>query len=79
MYDPQLYRSKTEVKEWEGRGPLITLTRRLKESALMTEEDFLRLQAQATAEVDDAVQFAEAGTLEPLEDLERFIYAEDAT
>jgi pyruvate dehydrogenase E1 component alpha subunit len=78
MYDPQLYRSKTEVKEWEARGPLITLTRRLKELALMTEEDFVRLQAQASAEVDDAVQFAEAGTLEPLADLERFVYAERA-
>lgn len=76
MYDPQLYRSKEEVKQWEARGPLITLTRRLKDMRLMTEEDFLRLQQAANAEVDDAVRFAEQAPFEPIEDLERFVYAE---
>lgn len=76
MYDPQLYRSKEEVKEWEGRGPLITLTRRLKDMRLMTEEDFTRLQQAANAEVDDAVRFAEQALPEPVEHLQRFIYAE---
>jgi pyruvate dehydrogenase E1 component alpha subunit len=78
MYDPQLYRSKSEIKEWEDRGPLITYTRRLKSLGLMTEDDFVRLQGRAAAEVDDAVKFAEAGEIEPLAELERFIYAERA-
>ena len=78
MYDPQLYRSKEEVKSWEQRGPLITLTRRLKDMRLMVEEDFLRLQQTANAEVDDAVQFAEQALPEPVEDLQRFVYAEGA-
>lgn len=78
MYDPQLYRSKAEVKEWENRGPLITLTRRLKDMLLMTEEDFQRLQRAANEEVDDAVSFAEQSPLEDVADLERFIYAEGA-
>jgi TPP-dependent pyruvate/acetoin dehydrogenase alpha subunit len=76
MYDPQLYRSKAEVKEWEERGPLISLTRRLKERGLMTEDDFQRLKAQANAEVDDAVAFADRSPIEPVEDLLRFVYAE---
>jgi pyruvate dehydrogenase E1 component alpha subunit len=76
MYDPQLYRSKAEVKEWEERGPLITLTRRLKDMRLMSEDDFLELQRAANAEVDDAVQFAEQAAPEPVEDLQRFVYAE---
>jgi pyruvate dehydrogenase E1 component alpha subunit len=79
MYDPQLYRSKEEVKSWEQRGPLITLTRRLKDMRLMTEEDFLRLQQAANAEVEDAVQFAEQSPPEPVEDLQRFVYAEGAS
>lgn len=78
MYDPQLYRSKEEVKSWEERGPLITLTRRLKDMRLMSEEDFLALQQAANAEVDDAVQFAEQAAPEAVEDLERFVYAEGA-
>jgi TPP-dependent pyruvate/acetoin dehydrogenase alpha subunit len=76
MYDPQLYRSKAEVKEWEERGPLISLTRRLKERGLMTEDDFQRLKAQANAEVDDAVAFADRSPIEAVEDLLRFVYAE---
>ena len=76
MYDPQLYRSKAEVKEWEGKGPIIGLTQRLKAASLMTEEDFLRLQRAANEEVDDAVTFAEQGALEPVEQLTRFVYAE---
>lgn len=76
MYDPQLYRSKTEVKEWENKGPIIGLTQRLKAAGLMTEEDFLRLQRAANEEVDAAVAFAEQGTLERVEDLSRFVYAE---
>lgn len=77
MYDPQMYRSKEEVKAWEDRGPLITLTRQLKGLGRMTEEDFVRLRDAADAEVDDAVAFAERGPLEPLADLERFVYRED--
>lgn len=76
MYDPQLYRSKIEVKEWEGKGPIIGLTKRLKAAGLMSEEDFIRLQNAANVEVDDAVVFAEKASLEPLEELTRFLYAE---
>lgn len=76
MYDPQLYRSKSEVAEWEGKGPLIRLTTTLKAAGLMIEEDFVRLERAAREEVEAAVQFAEASALEPVEDLSRFIYAE---
>jgi len=78
MYDPQLYRSKSEVKEWEKKGPLIRLTTRLKAAGLMTEDDFQRLQHAANEEVDDAVAFAHQSPLEPVEELMRFVYAEPA-
>jgi TPP-dependent pyruvate/acetoin dehydrogenase alpha subunit len=79
MYDPQLYRSKEAVKVWEERGPLITLTKRLKAARLMTEEDFQELQRKCNAEVDAAVAFAEQAPLEPVTDLYRFVYAEGAS
>jgi pyruvate dehydrogenase E1 component alpha subunit len=79
MYDPQLYRSKDEVKQWERRGPLLRLTSRLKELLLMTEDDFQRLQSAALAEIDDAVQFAEQAAIEPVEELQRFVYAEQVS
>lgn len=79
MYDPQLYRSKEEVKDWESRGPIIRLTTRLKELQLMTEDDFQKQQSAAIAEVDDAVRFAEQAAIEPVAELQRFVYAEAAS
>ena len=76
MFDAQLYRDKAEVEEWRKRGPIVTLTRLLKASGLVTEEDFQRLQHAADQEVAEAVAFAEAAGWEPLEDLARHVYAE---
>jgi pyruvate dehydrogenase E1 component beta subunit/2-oxoisovalerate dehydrogenase E1 component len=76
MFDAQLYRDKAEVEEWRKRGPLITFTTLCKARGLITEEDFLRLEGAANAEVDAAVAFAEASAWEPVEDLARFVYAE---
>lgn len=71
MFDPELYRDKAEVEEWKKRGPIHTFTRRLKDQGLLTEEEFLKLDARAAAEVDAAVAFAEASALESVEDLYR--------
>ena len=76
MFDPQLYRGKAEVAEWEKKGPIITLTTRLKALSLMNEDDYQRCERDANAEVDAAVQFAETSPWEPVADLERFVYAE---
>ena len=67
MFDAQLYRDKAEVEDWRERGPLITLTTRLKAAGLMTEDDFQRLQHEADAEVTAAVEFAAAAEWEPVE------------
>ncbi len=76
MFDAQLYRDKAEIEEWRRRGPLITLTTRLKAAGLMTEDDFQRLFAAADAEVQAAVEFADAAEWEPVADLARHVYAE---
>jgi pyruvate dehydrogenase E1 component alpha subunit len=79
MFDAQLYRDKSEVEEWRKRGPLISFTTHCKARGLITEEDFLRLEREADAEVDAATAFADAAEFEPLADLERFVYAEPRT
>jgi len=76
MFDAQLYRDKAEVEAWQKKGPLITLTTRLKALKLMSEEDYRELEQQARAEVESAVEFAERSDWEPVEELERFVYAE---
>jgi pyruvate dehydrogenase E1 component alpha subunit len=76
MFDSQLYRDKAEIAEWQQRGPIITLTTRLKAAGLMTEDDFQRLQREANDEVTAAVAFAESSDWEPIADLGRHVYAE---
>ena len=76
MFDAQLYRDKAEVEAWQARGPIISLTTRLKAAGLMTEDDFQRLQGEADAEVQAAVEFAERSEWEPVEDLLRHVCAE---
>ncbi len=79
MFDAQLYRDKAEVEEWRKRGPLTTLTTRLKAAGLLTEDDFQALLRAADAEVAAAVEFASAAEWEPVEDLARHVYAEEVT
>jgi pyruvate dehydrogenase E1 component alpha subunit len=76
MFDPQLYREKQEVEEWRKRDPILGLQRRMKEEALLSEPDLAQLEDEITTEITDAVQFAENGSLEPIEQLTRFVYSE---
>src|SRR3569832_1675106 len=46
MYDPDLYRDKAEIEEWKKRGPIHTFSARLKENNLLTEEEFLAIDAR---------------------------------
>jgi pyruvate dehydrogenase E1 component alpha subunit len=74
MFDPELYRDKLEVEAWKLRGPIHTYTARLKTQGLLTEDEFLALDAKTQAEVDEAVAFAEAGTFEPASGLLRDVH-----
>jgi pyruvate dehydrogenase E1 component alpha subunit len=71
MFDPELYRDKSEVEEWKKRGPIHNFSARLKERGELTEEQFLDIDRAALQEVEAAVAFAEAGTWEPVENLAR--------
>lgn len=77
MFDAELYRDKSEVLAWRQRDPLLTFQAFLKQEGLLSDEDVEEIEAQVQAEIEEAVAFAEAGTWEPVEDLERFVYAED--
>jgi pyruvate dehydrogenase E1 component alpha subunit len=79
MYDPERYRSKDEVAAWRQRDPLTLLTDRLRTAGLLTDDDLARIEADVAAEIDAAVATADAGTLEAVEDLCRFVTSEPAT
>lgn len=76
MFDAELYRKKEEVNEWKQKDPITIFRDKLKELNLSDKIDFNELEEKALKEIDEAVEFAENGTFEPIEGLEKFVYAE---
>jgi len=74
MYDAELYRTKDEVEQWKLRDPIVLCQRRLREQSLLTDEQMAAIEADAAARVQAAVDFAEQGEWEPVEDLARDVY-----
>jgi pyruvate dehydrogenase E1 component alpha subunit len=73
MFDAQLYRSKEETEAWRKKGPIVRFEAWLRDNDLIHEEEVRVVEREADAEIEAAVAFAEAGTLEPIADLERFV------
>jgi pyruvate dehydrogenase E1 component alpha subunit len=79
MFDPELYRSKEEVEDWKQRCPIETFSQKLKTDGLLGEDQRAAIEAEVAREISDAVAFAEACSLEPVEDLTRFVISERRT
>jgi pyruvate dehydrogenase E1 component alpha subunit len=72
MFDPELYRDKAEVAEWrDEHDPIRTFTERCSADGLLGPDDVAAIEKMVAAEVDEAVSYAEAGTLESVETLTR--------
>ena len=76
MYDPELYRSKEEVERWKEHDPIDGFRARVGD--IVSASDIETVEAEVKAELDAAVAAAEAGTLEPVEDLARHVTWEGA-
>ncbi len=76
MYDPERYRDRSEVAEWKGRDPIDQELARLTSAGLVDDAAIAEIEAAIEAEIDDAVDFAEAGSPEDVADLTRFVISE---
>ena len=76
MFDAQLYRTKEEVEIWRKKGPIGRFEDWLMKNELIREEEVRHIEAEADVEIERAVGFAEAGTPEPVEELEKFVTME---
>ncbi|MES2631318.1 MAG: pyruvate dehydrogenase (acetyl-transferring) E1 component subunit alpha [Pseudomonadota bacterium] len=74
MFDAQAYRSRDEVQAWKQRDPLERLAAWMRSNHMLTPDDEAQMARAVDEELAAAVRFAQAGTLEPVEDLERFVY-----
>jgi hypothetical protein len=74
MADPEDYRTKDEVEEWRGRDPLVAFPARLTQEGVLSEDDVKRMDEEAVARVDAAVEFADNSPFPDLASLYDDIY-----
>jgi len=75
MYDPDRYRDKAEIEEWRHHDPIDALIA----AAHVPAKQIAAIEKDIAAELDEAIAFAEAAPLEPVEELTRFVYQEAAS
>jgi pyruvate dehydrogenase E1 component alpha subunit len=78
MYDPELYREKSEVELWKQRDPVALFRERCVAEGVLDDAECDALDEQAATTVDAAVEFAERGTPEPIEHLLRYVTSEQS-
>ena len=75
MADPDLYRTKEEIEEWQKRDPIRLFAAVLREQGLLEDADVEELERSVAEEIDAAVAEAEAAPWEPVGDLLKDVYA----
>jgi pyruvate dehydrogenase E1 component alpha subunit len=73
MFDTQAYRTRDEIEGWKHLDPIERVRAWMVANHELTDAEAAAIDAGVAAEIDAAVAFAEAGTLEPLSELERFV------
>ncbi len=76
MFDAERYRSSDEVDGWRARDPIRLLVDTMLTNGTLSVSEYDEIDLAAMDEVDSAVAFAEAGSLEPIADLTRFVHSE---
>jgi len=77
MADPEQYRSKEEVALWRERDPITTFGALLLAEGVLGQDELARIDADAIAQVDAAVAFADASPFPAPESLYDDVYVLD--
>ena len=78
MSDPDTYRGKDEIKEWQQRDAILLLGEHLQKQKILSDKDIERIDEEVMSQVDDSVRFAEESPEPDIKDLFRDIYARGA-
>jgi pyruvate dehydrogenase E1 component alpha subunit len=73
--DPEVYREREEVEEWQEKDPIETFARRCVEAGVLGEREVAQVRDLADETVKAAVEFAEASPEPPLETMYEGLYA----
>jgi pyruvate dehydrogenase E1 component alpha subunit len=77
MGDPQRYRQKEEVTQWEKTDPIGIYNHYLTAEKIVTKADLAKVEEDVENEVQQAVDFAETSPEPGLDTLFDYVYAGD--
>jgi pyruvate dehydrogenase E1 component subunit alpha len=72
--DPEVYREKEEVEEWQRKDPIESFGRRLVKEKVLSEEEIQAIREEADRTVTEAVEFADNSPEPPLDSLYDHLY-----
>jgi pyruvate dehydrogenase E1 component alpha subunit len=77
MSDPDTYRGKDEVKEWQSRDGILSLADYMKKQKMLDDQQIQKIDDEVTAQVEAAVKFADESPEPDPKDLYRDVYADE--
>ena len=77
MSDPQKYRTKEEVAEYQAQDPIEHVLRVIRENKWMSETEIEEVETDVKTLVDDSVKFAEESPLPTADELYKDVYMQD--
>jgi pyruvate dehydrogenase E1 component alpha subunit len=77
MSDPDTYRGKDEIKEWQTRDAILSLGEHMKKQKMLDDQEIQKIDEEVTAQVEEAVKFAEESPEPDPKDLYRDVYADE--
>ncbi len=75
MSDPGNYRTRDEIKKYQERDPIVLFKDSLRESKVLSDKDFEKIEAEAVSAVEKAVKFADESPFPQESELLTDVYA----
>lgn len=76
MFDAQLYRETAEIKQWETKCPIQQLQKNLRAQQKLDDAQLAAIEQTISAEISQAIEFAENAHWEEIGDLYKDVYSE---
>ena len=75
MFDPDLYREKSEIEEWKKLCPIESFSSSLLSSKTISDDALKIMKEEIEIEMQEAILFAENSPEESLQELEHYVYS----
>jgi pyruvate dehydrogenase E1 component alpha subunit len=75
MSDPGNYRTREEIAKYQERDPIVLFKDSLKESGVLNEKDFEKIEKEAVEATERAIKFADESPLPDPSELLADVYA----